>query len=178
MAIDGTKLKANASRHRAMSYERMQQAQAELKAQIDELLERAKTTDALEADEAVKHNTGQTPQQALADAGYRSEQNFEALANSPTELVVAMGREGKRCAEIDAKSNPHTAAMAAKLQTPEGTSAYRKRKWIAEPPNGWIKSVLGFRQLSLQGLHRAGAQFKLSCGLALNLRRMSALMAA
>ena len=42
VAIDGTKLKANASRHKAMSYERMQQAEAELKAQIDALLERAK----------------------------------------------------------------------------------------------------------------------------------------
>ena len=51
VAIDGTKTKANASRHKAMSYERMQQAQDELKAQIDVLLERAKTTDAAEVDE-------------------------------------------------------------------------------------------------------------------------------
>jgi hypothetical protein len=35
VAIDGTKVKANASRHKAMSYERMKQAEAELKAQID-----------------------------------------------------------------------------------------------------------------------------------------------
>ena len=34
VAIDGTKIKANASRHKAMSYERMQQAEGELKAQI------------------------------------------------------------------------------------------------------------------------------------------------
>jgi hypothetical protein len=33
VAIDGTKIKANASRHKATSYERMQQAQGELKAQ-------------------------------------------------------------------------------------------------------------------------------------------------
>ena len=51
VAIDGTKIKANASRHKAMSYERMQQAEGELKAQIDALLERAKTADAAEADE-------------------------------------------------------------------------------------------------------------------------------
>ncbi|SFC50947.1 Transposase DDE domain-containing protein, partial [Polaromonas sp. OV174] len=49
--------------------------------------------------------------------------------------------------------------------------AYRKRKWIAEPPNGWIKSVLGLRQFSMRGLHRVRAEFKLVC-LALNLRRM------
>jgi transposase len=303
VAIDGTKIKANASRHKAMSYERMQQAEGELKAQIDALLERAKSTDAAEADEpeldipaeierrevrikaiaearerlerrqrdadiergrtedddrkprdedgkptggrykrefgvpeakaqdnftdpdsrimkragggfdasynaqtavddtahiivaaelsnnaadvgqlvpmlqAVKDNTGQAPEQALADAGYRSEKNFEGLAGSRTELVVAMGREGKRCAEVDAQIHPHTAAMAAKLQTEHGRCAYRRRKWIAEPPNGWIKSVLGFRQFSLRGLHRVQAEFKLVC-LALNLRRMGAMQAA
>ncbi|SCK36595.1 Transposase [Variovorax sp. HW608] len=303
VAIDGTKIKANASRHKAMSYERMQQAEIELKAQINALLERAKTADAAEADapevdipaeierredrlkaitearqrleqrqreadiargrsddddrrprddggnpkggrykrefgvpepkaqdnftdpdsrimkragggfdasynaqtavdgaahiivaaelgnnaadvgqlvpmlQAVKDNTGMVPEQALADAGYRSESNFEALADSPTDLVVAMGREGKRCAEIDATAMPRTAAMAAKLQTEEGQTAYRKRKWIAEPPNGWIKSVLGLRQFSLRGLQRVQAEFKLVC-LALNLRRMGTLSTA
>ena len=39
--------------------------------------------------------------------------------------------------------------MAAKLQTDEGKAACRRRKWLAEPPNGWPKSVLGFRQFSL-----------------------------
>jgi transposase len=51
VAIDGTKIKANASRHKAMSYERMKQAEAELKAQIDALLARAKATDEAEANE-------------------------------------------------------------------------------------------------------------------------------
>jgi hypothetical protein len=51
VAIDGTKIKANASQHKTMSYERMQQAEGELQAQIDALLERAKSTDAAEADE-------------------------------------------------------------------------------------------------------------------------------
>ncbi|SFC81214.1 Transposase DDE domain-containing protein, partial [Polaromonas sp. OV174] len=64
-----------------------------------------------------------------------------------------------------------TATMAAKLQTDQAKTAYRKRKWIAEPPNGWIKSVLGLRQFSMRGLHRVRAEFKLVC-LALNLRRM------
>lgn len=127
--------------------------------------------------QTVKNNTGQAPEQTLADAGYRSEDNFKALADSPTELVVALGREGKRCAEVDAQKHPYTAAMAAKLHTDKGRCAYRKRKWIAEPPNGWIKSVLGFRQFSLRGLHRVQAEFKLVC-LALNLRRMGAMQAA
>jgi transposase len=303
VAIDGTKLKANASRHKAMSYERMQQAEAELQRQIDALLERANGADAAEAGEpeldipaeierrevrlkaiaearqrleqrqrdadiergrtddddrkprdedgnatggrykrefgvpeakaqdnftdpdsrimkragggfdasynaqtavddtahiivaaelsnnaadthqllpmlqAVKTNTGAFPRQGLADAGYRSEDNFEQVAGLPIELVVALGREGKQQAQIDPNTHAHTAAMATKLQTEEGRAAYRRRKWIAEPPNGWIKSVLGFRQFSLRGLHRVQAEFKLVC-LALNLRRMGAMQAA
>ena len=66
--------------------------------------------------------------------------------------------------------------MDAKLKTPQG-SAYRKRKWIVEAPNGWIKSVLGFRQFSLRGLEKVKAEFKLVC-LALNLRRMCRLRRA
>jgi hypothetical protein len=67
-----------------------------------------------------------------------------------------------------------TAKMADKLQTAEAKDAYRRRKWIAEPPNGWIKSVLGFRQFSMRGLHRVSAEWKLVCT-ALNLRRMATL---
>ena len=51
VAIDGTKVKANASRHKAMSYERMKQVEIELKAQIDALLARAKATDEAEVNE-------------------------------------------------------------------------------------------------------------------------------
>lgn len=63
------------------------------------------------------------------------------------------------------------------MQTDEGQGAYRKRKWIAQPPNGWIKNVLGFYQFSMRGLRRVQAELKLVC-LALNLRRMSALRTA
>jgi len=121
--------------------------------------------------QAVGDNLGELPEPGLADAGYRSEDN---LKNAPIEVVVALGREGKEHAEIDAAQYPHTAAMAAKLKTEAGQAAYRKRKWIAESPNGWIKNVLGFRQFSMRGLHRVRAEWKLVC-MALNPRRMAAM---
>ncbi len=119
----------------------------------------------------VKANLGPDADQVLADAGFRSEAVFEQLKDSPSELIVALGREGRQDLEIDTQEYPHSAAMDARLKTPEGKAAYRKRKWIVEAPNGWIKSVLGFRQFSLRGLDKAKAEFKLVC-LALNLRRM------
>jgi Transposase DDE domain len=81
-----------------------------------------------------------------------------------TELVIALGREGKTLAKPrDEKRYPYTTAMAVKFET--------------EPPNGWIKSVLGFRQFSMRGLKKANAEFKLVC-MALNLRRMGAMRMA
>jgi hypothetical protein len=127
--------------------------------------------------QAVKDNLGRLPEQAIADTGYKSEAVFEAWAGSGCDLVVALGREGKQALGFDPDRLPHTAAMAAKLQTDEGKSAYRRRKWIAEPPNGWVKNVLGFRQFSLRGLHRVQAEWKLVC-MALNLRRMASMQAA
>src|SRR6266849_7618568 len=38
VALDGTKIKANASKHKAMSYERIQQREAELQAEVDRWL--------------------------------------------------------------------------------------------------------------------------------------------
>lgn len=91
-----------------------------------------------------------------------------------SDLHVALGREGKYQAAINAARLPRTAAMAEKMKTDWGRNAYRRRKHIAEPPNGWIKSILGFRQFSLRGLHRVQAEWKLVC-MALNLRRMATL---
>src|SRR5215210_6008688 len=55
LAVDGTKLRANASRHKAMSYERMGSKQAQLeaeiaalRAQVDAVLRDAEATDAAE----------------------------------------------------------------------------------------------------------------------------------
>jgi hypothetical protein len=79
---------------------------------------------------AVQANPGQSPGQALADTGYRSEAVFQQLDNGPTQLIVALGREGKEQLKL-----------VARLQSDEGKEAYGKRKWIAEPPTlrgpGW-----------------------------------------
>lgn len=49
IAVDGTKIKANASRHKAMSYGHMLKSEAELKQQIDALLDRARQADEADA---------------------------------------------------------------------------------------------------------------------------------
>lgn len=59
VAIDGTKVKANASRHKAMSYDRMKQEEKKLETEIAELLtEQAERTDRKEDQEYGSENRG------------------------------------------------------------------------------------------------------------------------
>jgi hypothetical protein len=72
---------------------------------------------------AVTQNTGASAAQVLADAGYRSESVMAELAisNPDTELVIALGREGKVLVKPrDAQRYPQTVAMAAKFETEQG----------------------------------------------------------
>ena len=129
---------------------------------------------------AVQRNTGIKPGVVLADAGYLSEAVLAQLSADDgtrnVEVIVALGREGKRQVAIDTGKRPLAAAMAVKLQSTEGQAKYRRRKAIVEPPNAWIKQVLGFRQFSFRGIDKVRAEFKLVCA-ALNLRRMAGMLA-
>jgi len=125
--------------------------------------------------EEARSNIGQFPPSVLADAGYRSEENFQKLEASQIDAYVALGREGKTARTKNEARYPATERMKQKLQTEEGRQRYAKRKSIVEPVNGWIKSVLGFRQFSLRGLQKVAGEWTLVC-LALNLRQMNPLL--
>jgi hypothetical protein len=56
--------------------------------------------------------------------------------------------------------------MQERLRSEEGQRWYRKRKWLAEPPFGWIKHVLGHRKVR--------GEWQLVCA-ALNLKRIAVL---
>ena len=58
LSLDGTKIKANASRHKAMSYGRMKQEEARLKQEITDLLAQAEATDAEEDGRYGKESRG------------------------------------------------------------------------------------------------------------------------
>lgn len=120
----------------------------------------------------VHANTGRYPQEVLADAGYRSEKNFQSLEAAQVDAYVSLGREGKTQVLKKAEKSPATCRMKEKLETTEGRRRYAQRKGIVEPVNGWIKSILGFRQFSLRGLQKAAGEWFLVC-LALNLRHMN-----
>ncbi|MCK7497294.1 MAG: IS1182 family transposase [Comamonadaceae bacterium] len=124
--------------------------------------------------EATQYNTGATPRELLADAGYRSETNLAALEGKPIDSYIALGREGKQALTDNTEKYPATARMAEKLATPQGRARYARRKVIPEPVFGWIKHILGFRQFSLRGLAKTSGEWAMVC-LACNLRRLRVL---
>jgi transposase len=119
-------------------------------------------------------NLGQRHAVVRADAGYASEDNFEALEASKQTACVALGREGKQARAMTTEQSPATQRMAAHLATEQGQIDYRRRKVIPEPVFGWIKHVLGFRRVSRRGEKAAREEWSLMC-LATNLRRMQRL---
>lgn len=119
----------------------------------------------------VKENTGVDPKNVLADAGYKSEENFKKLKARKVRGYIPLGREGKEGKKIDPDLKL-TRAMKRRLEGKRGKEIYRKRKWIAEPPFGWIKHVMGFQGFSMRGLEKAKGEWNIVC-MAVNLKRLN-----
>ncbi|MCP4967668.1 MAG: transposase, partial [bacterium] len=97
------------------------------------------------------------------------------LEDEGIDGYIAFGRESKSAKEPDPDLRA-SARMFQKMQTKRARDRYRKRKHLAEPPFGWIKSVLGFDRFSLRGFTKVTGEWDLVC-LATNLKRMNGKMA-
>ena len=139
----------------------------------------ADTASLLPMVELVEQNCRATPEQLLADAGYKSEASFVELERKQIDAHIALGRERKNAAttQTPRPTLPATQRMKDKLAAPPGEAAYRRRKAIVEPVFGWIKNILGFRRFSLRGTRKVAGEWALVC-LVVNLKRMSALIGA
>jgi transposase len=115
--------------------------------------------------EQVASNTGQHPDQLLADAGYCSEDNLDKAAEvteqTGTEFFIATGRRkhdepappaprGRIPKDATAKQR-----MARKLTTKPGRAAYARRKAIVEPVFGQMSTLQKAKQLLLRGRQAA-----------------------
>ncbi len=123
----------------------------------------------------VEKNTGQKPGKILADAGYRSEENFKGLADREIFALVSLGREGKIKPKISDPDLKLTYEMNRRLKTKKGKCLYKQRKAIAEAPFAWLKAVIGFRKFSVRTLKSVTGESFLAC-LAVNLRRLNTQM--
>ena len=80
VALDGTKVKANASKHKAMSYQRMVETEKRLKEEVERLLAEASATDEAEDDKYGKGKHGDELPAELARRESRLVKIREAMA--------------------------------------------------------------------------------------------------
>lgn len=283
LALDGTKMKANASKHRAMSYDRMKEKERDLRAEVKELMAQAEAADAEEdkrygnkrGDElpaelarretrlkaireakraleerarekaaaetkdpkqakpkdkdqnnftdpesrimkgpdgfiqgynaqaavepmlqlivgqtvtaathdkqqlepmiaVIEEQSGQRPEEILADSGYCSEKNLDLLesAENPERRIegfIATDRQKHDEYKQPCPRGPLPAGasrvdrMRRKLKTKAGKAVYAARKTIVEPVFGQIKHARGFRQFLMRGIEKVRGEWALVC---------------
>ena len=95
VALDGTKVRANASRHKAMSYRRMKEKEEQLAAEVAELLRRAQEVDEEEDRRYGQDRRGDELPEELAFREGRLEKIREAMAALEAEAQAAAEAEGK-----------------------------------------------------------------------------------
>ena len=117
VALDGTKIKANASKHKAMSYERMDKRAAELEAEVAKWLSSAEAADAEENKLHGRDRTGEEMPEWVVDKKRRAETirkaktelEAEAKAAAEAKLKAEAEAEAKRAAEGRRKPGPKAA---------------------------------------------------------------------
>jgi len=95
VAVDGTKIQANASKHKAMSYGRMKSTEAALQREADDLLRRAEQTDEEEDRRHGKDQRGDDLPEELAHRESRLKKIREAMAALKAEAKEQARAEGK-----------------------------------------------------------------------------------
>ena len=96
VALDGTKMKANASKHKAMSYERMKKQEAELAQKVEQLLRAAEEADAAE------------------DARYGKDKRGDELPEDLRRAESRIARIRAAKAALEAEANAQRAAEEKK----------------------------------------------------------------
>ncbi len=91
VALDGTKVRANASKHKAMSYQRMKAKEGELERQIRELLELA---DRVDAEEDSRYGKGVSGDELPEELRHR-----ESRLKKIREAKIALEAEARELAE-------------------------------------------------------------------------------
>ena len=102
VALDGTKLKANASKHKANSYKGLERSEERLAAEIEDLLKQAELADAAEDARFGKDCTGEELPEGLRTKGERLRRIQEAKAALEAEAALTRALERKSQAERSA----------------------------------------------------------------------------
>ena len=115
VALDGTKINANASKHKAMSYERMKKREPELQAEVDGWLKAAEAADAAE------------------DAAFGVDRRGDEMPDWVADKQARLAKIRQAKAELEAEAKAKAAAEQAAREKKDGDKLRPGRK--AGPPS-------------------------------------------
>jgi transposase len=126
VVVDGTKIQANASKHKAMSYDRMREKEKQIRAEVKQLLEQAKATD---SDEDARYGQDR-----------RGDELPEELQRRESRLKKI--REAKRALEARAREQAVAEGDDPKTAAPKQKDQYN----FTDPESRIMKGADGFVQ--------------------------------
>jgi transposase len=126
VALDGTKVKANASKHKAMSYGRMQEKEKEIRAEVKQMLARAEAAD---EEEDARHGKDRRGDELPAELG-RRESRLQKI------------REAKKALEARAREKAATAGEDPQQARPAEKDQYN----FTDPQSRIMMGAEGFVQ--------------------------------
>ena len=159
ISVDGTKIHANASKHKAVSYKYAKEQIEKYEKEVDEILKEAEKIDNTE-------NDVNLPEEIAV-----REKRISILKNAVKQIFEKLP---ERLPEEKSGETMSKEKMRTRLKTQEGQRIYSKRKTTVEPVFGIIKSVMGFRQFLMRGLENIGIEWDLVT-ISYNVSRMYAL---
>jgi IS5 family transposase len=159
VALDGTKIKANASKHKAMSYGRMKGAEERLAAEVAGWMKKAAAQDAAEDRQHGGDRRGDELPDWVANKERRLAKIREAKAALEAEAQAAAGQGAGEDSEVAAK-------RGRKGQPPSGVPEDNAQRNFTDPESRIMKTKDGFIQgYNAQAVVDAEHQIIVSCDL-------------
>jgi transposase len=146
VALDGTKIKANASKHKAMSYERMKKREAELAAEVERWLKAAEAADA-EEDKLYGDKRGDEMPAWVADKEKRLATIRAAKAELAAEAKAAAAEEARRRAAADEQRQAQEGKKSGRTPAPPKSEPDGKaQRNFTDPESRILKTKDGYIQ--------------------------------
>ena len=151
VALDGTKIKANASKHKAMSYERMARRAAELDAEVARWMKAAEASDVGEDKAFGRDKSGEEMPDWVADKKKRADKIRAAQAELEAEAKAAAAAKVKARAEAEAKRKAEGRKKPGKkprkpAAPPSDEPDPKAQKNFTDPESRIMKTKDGFIQ--------------------------------
>ena len=144
VALDGTKVQANASKHAAMSYKRMKEAEPELAKQVEEWMQKSAEADAKEDEEHGKDKRGdEVPEHVKEKA-----RKLAKVRAAKARLEKEAEEEAKRVAEERAAKEAETGKKVPGREPKalEGKPEDKAQSNFTDPESRIMKTKNGYEQ--------------------------------